>query len=105
MRKLLTLAALIAAVFAIPAMAATTKSTTLKDDFFTKSSLTVTKGTTVKWTWATKHKHTVTELSGKWGSKTPRKTDTVRHTFKKRGKFTVYCLVHPVEMRQRITVK
>jgi plastocyanin len=104
LRKLLILAALFAAVFAIPAMAATTKNTTLKDDFFTKSKITISKGTTVVWTWKTKHKHTVSEFSGKWSSK-PTKTGRFKHKFAKKGKFTVYCVVHPVEMRQRIIVK
>lgn len=105
MRKPLTLAALIAAFFAIPATAATTKSTTLKDDFFTKSKITISKGTTVKWTWSTKDKHTVTEINGKWSSGSPAKKDSFKHKFAKKGKFTVYCLVHPVEMRQKIVVK
>jgi plastocyanin len=102
-RKLLILAVLVAAVFAVPALAATT-TTHLKDDKFTKSRLTVTKGTVVEWTWKTHHKHTVTEISGKWGSKMTR-TGSFKHRFRKRGKFTVYCLVHPVDMRQRIVVK
>ncbi len=105
MRKILALAVLIAAVFAIPAMAATTKTTTLKDDFFTKSKLTINKGTTVKWTWNTKDKHTVTALNGKFGSKKETRKGTFKHKFAKKGKFTVYCLVHPVEMRQKIVVK
>ena len=105
MRKPLTLAALFAAFFAIPATAASTKTTTLKDNHFAKSKLTVSKGSTVKWTWKTRNKHTVTELNGKWGSGGPRKKDTFKHKFAKKGKFTVYCLVHPVEMRQQIVVK
>ena len=105
MRKPLTLAALFAAFFATNAAAAGTTSTTLKDDFFTKSKITVKKGTTVKWTWKTKDKHTVTELSGKWGSKGPTRKGSFKHKFAKKGKFTVYCLVHPVEMRQKIVVK
>jgi plastocyanin len=106
-RKFLALAALLAAVFAVSsiAMASTTKTTTLKDDFFTKSKLTISKGVTVKWTWSTKDKHTVNELSGKWGSKGPAKKGSFKHKFAKKGKFTVYCLVHPVEMRQTIVVK
>jgi plastocyanin len=106
LRKLLTLAALIAAVLATTAMAASgTKTTTLKDDFFTKSKLTVAKGTTVKWTWNTKHKHTVSDLDGRFGSKGETKKGTFKHKFAKKGKFTVYCLVHPIEMRQRIVVR
>jgi plastocyanin len=105
LRKLLTLAALTAAVFAVPAFAAGRTTTTLKDDFFTKSKLTVTKGTTVTWTWNTKHKHTVSDLDGRFGSKREAKKGTFKHKFAKKGKFTVYCLVHPIEMRQRIVVK
>jgi plastocyanin len=106
LRKLLTLAALIAAVLTIPALAAAaTKTTSLKDDFFVKSKLTVSKGTTVVWKWKTDDQHTVTEVHGRWGSMNPKTKGTVKHKFTKRGKFTVYCLVHPTIMRQKITVK
>jgi plastocyanin len=101
----LALAALTAAVFATTASAASTKTTTLKDDFFPKSKITVKKGTTVEWSWATKHKHTVTDFDGKFGSKGQKRKATFKHKFAKKGKFTVYCLVHPVEMRQKIVVK
>jgi plastocyanin len=107
LRKLLLLASVlvIAAAVAIPAIAATTKTTTLKDDFFTKSKLTIAKGTTVVWNWkATRHKHTVSDYEGRWSSKEKRK-GSYKHTFKKKGTFTVYCLVHPIDMRQRIVVK
>jgi plastocyanin len=104
-RKLLPLLVVVAAVCAGPAAASTTKTTSLKDDFFVKSKLTVTKGTTVVWKWHTDDEHTVTEVHGHWGSKTPRTKGTVKHTFKKRGKFTVYCMVHPTIMRQKIVVK
>jgi plastocyanin len=102
----LTLAALVAAVFAVSsiAAAATTKTATLKDDFFSRGKITVTKGTTVHWTWKTNDKHTVTDFNGKFGSKESKK-GSFKHTFSRKGKFTVYCLVHPVEMRQRIVVK
>jgi plastocyanin len=104
MRKFLLVTALLAAVFAIPAMAATTKTTTLKDDYFAKGKITVKKGTTVQWTWKTDDKHTVTDLNGSFGSKET-KRGSFKHKFKKTGKFTVYCLVHPTVMRQRIVVK
>ena len=84
---------------------AATKTTSLKDDFFTKSKLTVSKGTTVVWKWKTDDEHTVTEVHGRWGSMKPKTKGTVKHKFTKRGKFTVYCLVHPTIMRQKITVK
>jgi plastocyanin len=102
-RKLLLLAAVVAVVVAIPASAAT-KTTTLQDDFFTKGKLTVKKGTTVVWTWNTGDEHTVTDLNGRYGSKQTDK-GKFRHKFAKKGKFTVYCLVHPTVMRQKIVVK
>ena len=103
LRKLLLLAVLAAAVCAVPAFAATT-STTLKDDKFTKARLVVKKGDVVKWTWKTKNPHTVSDYKGRWSSKVAKRL-TYRHKFRRRGKFTVYCKVHPVEMRQRIIVK
>src|SRR3954452_24414770 len=80
LRKLLTLVAFIAAFSALPAMAAT-KTTSLKDDYFTKGKLTVEKGTTVVWKWETDDDHTVTEIHGRWGSK---QTDhgSFKHKFK-----------------------
>jgi plastocyanin len=103
-RKLLLLVTVIAAVCAVPAFAAT-KTATLKDDFFVKGKLTVSKGTTVVWKWHTSDPHTVTEVHGHWGSTNPRTKGTVKHRFTKRGKFTVYCVVHPTIMRQKIIVK
>jgi plastocyanin len=103
-RKLLPLLVVVAAVCAGPASAAT-KSATLKDDFFTKGKLTISKGDTVVWKWKTDDEHTVTEIHGRWGSTDPKTKGTVKHKFKKRGKFTVYCLVHPTIMRQKVIVK
>jgi plastocyanin len=103
LKRLLTLPAVIAAIFAVPALA-TTKTTSLKDDYFPAGKITVHKGTTVVWSWNTDDKHTVTEINGKWGSKMT-KNGRFKHTFKKKGRFTVYCLVHPTIMRQKVVVK
>ena len=106
MRKSL-LIPVVAVVAAVPVTIAeaATKTTSLKDDYFVKGKLTVKKGTTVVWKWNTKHRHTVTEYNGRWGSTNDRKKGTVKHKFNKKGTWTVYCLVHPVEMRQKIVVK
>ena len=103
MRKLVVITTLAAAVFAGPAAAAT-KNTSLHDDFFAKGKLTVKKGTTVVWKWHTSDTHTVTEINGKFSSKQTKKGD-FKHRFTKRGKVTVYCLIHPTVMRQTIVVK
>ena len=106
LKKLLILPVLaLAAAVPVTIADAATTTTSLKDDYFTKSKLTVKKGTTVVWKWSTKHRHTVTEYNGRWGSTNETKKGTVKHRFKKKGTWTVYCLVHPVEMRQKIVVK
>jgi plastocyanin len=81
------------------------KVTHLSDDFFNKGKVTIKKGTVVDWKWSTKHRHTVTEYNGRWGSKNETRTGNFKHRFKTKGTWTVYCLVHPVEMRQKIVVK
>src|SRR3954467_6972676 len=81
------------------------KVTHLGDDFFNKGKLTIKKGTIVNWKWNTDDEHTVTEYNGRWGSKGETKTGNFKHRFKTKGTWTVYCLVHPVEMRQKVVVK
>jgi plastocyanin len=103
MRKCLLILTVVAFVFAVPATAAT-RTTSLQDDFFTKGKLTVKKGTTVVWKWHTDDEHTVTDFKGRFGSKQT-SHGSFKHKFAKKGKFTVYCLVHPEEMRQKIVVK
>ena len=80
------------------------KVTHLSDDFFNKGRLTIKKGTIVNWKWHTDDDHTVTEINGKFSSKQTKKGD-FKHRFTKRGKVTVYCLIHPTVMRQTIVVK
>jgi plastocyanin len=105
---LLPVVALVAAVPLTSADAATKKPpvkvTHLSDDFFNRGTLTIKKGTIVNWKWNTDDDHTVTEINGKFSSKDTRKGN-YRHTFKRKGKFHVYCLVHPTVMRQKIVVK
>jgi plastocyanin len=101
---LLVIAIAVPAVAVSALAAGKTKTATLKDDYFPRAKLTIKKGTTVVWKWNTDHRHTVTEYNDRWGSKEKRKL-TFRHKFTKKGKWTVYCIVHPVEMRQRIIVK
>ena len=106
MRKLSLLVALcLCGILAAQALAATTVTTSVRDDYFAQSRLTVKKGTTVVWKWVkTDEPHTVTDTKKRFGSKKITK-GSYNHTFKKAGKFTVYCKVHPTVMRQKITVK
>jgi plastocyanin len=91
-------------VFAAQAFAATV-TTGVKDDFFPKTKLTIKKGTTVVWKWqSTEEPHTVTDTKKRFGSKR-KKSGSYKHTFKKAGTYTVYCVVHPTVMRQKVVVK
>ena len=103
MRKglLILVAALIAAM---PAGASSTKHVAVKDDFFSPKSITIAKGTKVVWTWKGKHKHNVSEANDKFGSTTKRK-GTYSHTFKKKGKYLIFCTIHAPDMQMKITVK
>ncbi len=110
MRKLTLLVVLLSLAVAAATSAAATnppprKVTTLEDNYFTKGKLTITKNTIVVWKWKqTFEEHTVTDVKRKWGSKSKLK-GSYSHKFTKKGTFTVYCKVHPVEMRQKIVVK
>jgi plastocyanin len=87
--------AVVAVVFAIPALAAT-RSVTVGDNFFRAKSLTVRKGTTVTWTWRGKVKHNVTVRQGPVKFKSGTKA---RGTYSKRltkaGTYRIVCTIHP----------
>jgi plastocyanin len=108
-RKPLVLVALLV-VAAVPVTTAEAakkppvKVTHLSDDFFDQGKLTIKKGTIVNWKWHTDDDHTVTDAGGKFSSKQTTRGN-FKHRFKKKGTFTVYCLVHPEEMRQKVVVK
>jgi plastocyanin len=111
LRKLQIVLALLAAL-AVAAVgssavnAGATKNVTVDDDFYKPTKITIAKGTQVRWNWkgTTSNKHTVTDLKNRFGSKTKRR-GTYKHTFRKAGKFTIYCKVHPIDMRMRVVVK
>src|SRR3954453_9527740 len=101
---LLVVAAVPVAIADAAAKKPPVKVTHLSDDFFNKGKLTIKKGTIVNWKWKTDDDHTVTEINGKFSSHETRKGN-FKHTFKKKGTFHVYCVVHPTVMRQKIVVK
>jgi plastocyanin len=95
----------VAGAVAVPALAATTTTVKLKDDFFTSKTLKIAKGTTVKWVWAGEsiHNVSVTEGPAKFRSRLQSK-GSYSHTFAKRGKYTIVCTIHS-EMVSTVTVK
>jgi plastocyanin len=93
-----------AAVGTSTAAAGTSPTVKVADDHFKPGKVTVTKNSTVVWTWKGKHRHSVTEIADKFGSKVKRK-GSYKHKFAKKGKFTIYCKVHPIDMRMKVVVK
>jgi len=100
MRRLLILVpvALVSAVFAIPALAAT-KSVKVGDNFFVKDggvpTVTVKKNDTVKWNFTGDSPHNVTVKSGpaKFHSKTM-SSGSFSKQLTKKGLYTLYCTIH-----------
>ena len=100
MRRLLILVpvALVSAVFAIPALAAT-KSVKVGDDYFVRSSgvptVTVKRNDTVKWNFTGDSPHNVTVTKGpaKFKSKTMESGSYSKKVTKK-GLYTIVCTIH-----------
>jgi plastocyanin len=97
MKRSLTLALLLAAVAAViaaPALAST-RSVSIKDDFFSPRSVHISKNTTVRWVWRGSSRHNVAVSSGPvhFRSATRRK-GTFRHKFSRRGTYRIVCTIH-----------
>jgi plastocyanin len=94
----LALAACAAAALTATALAAT-KSVKVGDNYYVRASgvpkVTVSKGTTVAWRFRGSSPHTVTVSRGpsKFNSGV-RSGGTYRKKLRKRGTYTIFCLVH-----------
>ena len=101
MKRLILPAAvfLVAAVAAIPALAAT-RTVGVRDSSFSPSRLTVKAGTKVVWKWKSSLPHNVTVTSGpkKFHSK-----DQTSGTFTaiphKKGTYNIVCTIHGFKMK------
>jgi plastocyanin len=84
------------AALAIPALAASTSTIDLGDNFFKPKSATVAKGTTVTWDWTGKAPHNVFVKSGpeKFSSKV-QTSGTFKHKMTKSGTYKIVCTIHP----------
>jgi plastocyanin len=96
---LLACALLMLAVLAAPVSGAG-RHVTIKGDYYTgykfkPKTVEIVKGKTVHWSWDsdTAHNVTFTKLGGKH-SKTKRKVDDFKVTFKNTGTFRYTCTVH-----------
>jgi plastocyanin len=108
MRKIipLVLAALVLALLAMPAFGSSTKTVKMGDSFFKPKTLKISKGTRVTWNWAGVLKHNVRVFSGpSMFHSTTKVTGSYTHLFGKKGKYVMYCTLHPIKMRMTIIVK
>jgi plastocyanin len=107
-RRLITalaLVSLLAALGASFALARSTKSVRLGDNFFTRGALKIKRGTAVHWSWShTANVHNVTSKRGvRFHSRTGH-SGSFTFVFRKRGTFTIICTKHPTQMRMTIRV-
>jgi plastocyanin len=94
-----------ALLLAVPALAASTKTVTVKDNAFAPTSATVKAGTTVKWFWRGKAPHNVSVTKGPAKFKSPVKTSgsfAIRLT--RKGTYSIVCTIHP-GMKMSLRVK
>ncbi len=106
MRKLaaaLVVAGLLAAIAATLAFAGT-RQVGVRDNLYTRTSLTIRKGSTVKWVWqSTSNDHNVTGIGNRIHSAT-KSSGSFSHTFRTRGSFRFRCTIHPTLMRMTVRV-
>jgi plastocyanin len=88
-------AAVVLAVVAVPALAAT-RTVNVADNVFAPKSLTVAKGTTVRFRWTGKAPHNVAVATGpvKFRS-TTQKSGTYSKRLTRAGTYKLVCNVHP----------
>ena len=108
MRKLLALAAtlVLLALFTSAIASGSKRTAKVGDDYLSPGKLTISRGTLVTWRWqgTTDEEHNVRDLKHRFGSKT-QMAGVFRYRFRKAGKYTVVCTIHPTAMREKIVVK
>ncbi|MFL5884544.1 MAG: plastocyanin/azurin family copper-binding protein [Thermoleophilaceae bacterium] len=118
MRKLVVSLAVVALVAGLAATAAAvsgagTKTVSVADDVFTPHKFSIKKGSIVRWVWSKDNvdEHTVTQADKHFdpkdrgfSSKEQATGPSFAHRFKKAGTYYIVCLVHPTDMRIKISV-
>jgi plastocyanin len=102
--------AVAAGVAALPSSGATStpkpRQVSLRDDYFDPKSITVKKGTKVVWTWRGSERHNVAVAKGPSSFRAgTRRKGTFKHTFKKRGTYSIVCTIHAPDMHMTVKVK
>ena len=102
MRKLL-ISLTLAVALAAGAVAAQAATTTISWKVGSKKTITIKRGGTVKWVWADSQPHDVRGPGLKTAIK--RRPASVRKTFRRSGKFSYICTVHPSTMKTVVRVR
>lgn len=92
-----------AGALAIPALAGTT-SVAVKDNFFSKKSLTIHRGTTLKWIWRGHAVHNVRVTRGPVRFHSPNKVHgSYSKMLTRKGTYTLVCTIHSgMQMKLRV---
>ena len=79
----------------------------VRSDFFNKPNLAVSPNTTLRWSFDSSALHNVTLASGPRGFASRNLNDgrTYRFTFRAKGKYKLFCALHPVSMSETVLVK
>jgi plastocyanin len=102
MRKitvLLSLIAVVAAVFAVQAFAATSVAWKVGS----KKTISIKRGGTVKWVWSDGQAHNV-KGPGFTSKVSTKRGFTFSHRFTRKGTFKIICQVHPTTMKTVVKV-
>ncbi len=81
----------------------TPNSVSVRDNYFTPSTITVKAGSAVTWTWAGKNDHSVTFNDGT--TSTTQSTGVYTRTFSTAGTYSYHCAVHGTSMSASVTVQ
>jgi plastocyanin len=97
----LLLAAAATAALAVPALAATTRSVKVGDNYFVKDggspTVTVKQNTRVRWNWAGDSLHNVTVKKGPVRFHSRSQTSgSYTKTLTRRGTYRIYCTIHGI---------
>ena len=105
LRSIVVLTVLLVGAFAVSALASSSKTVRVGDNYYGPKSLTVRRGTKVTWKWIGVLKHNVVVRSGPsaFSSKTQVR-GTYSHTFTRKGTYKLVCTVHP-SMKMTVVVR
>jgi plastocyanin len=106
---LLAAVAALTAGIAASAFAATTHVISVRDDSYSRSSISIPRGDKVTWKWrGTENDHNVSTRSTspvQFHSEDEDGRFTYSHRFSKKGTYKIFCSIHPSSMKTTVRVK